>query len=75
MDQRKTSVDALQGWLVLAPLAALCAPPGYSFFDGAPDTSSLGVGVAALGVLPALALALLRGRGDRAMPTLPLWIV
>lgn len=75
MDSTRTPLDTLQGWLVLAPLAVLCAPPGFSPFDGAPDTTSIGTGVAALGVLPAVLLALLRGRGDRALPMAPLWIV
>ncbi|QDV06477.1 O-Antigen ligase [Planctomycetes bacterium Poly30] len=75
MDSRNTSLDTLQGWLVLAPLAVLCAPPGFSPFDGAPDTTAIGTGIAALGVIPALLLALLRGRGDRALPMAPLWIV
>lgn len=74
MDQKKSPLDALHGWLVLAPLAVLCAPPGYSFFDGAPDTTSIGVGVAALSVLPAVLVALFRGRGDRSLLVVPLWI-
>jgi O-antigen ligase/tetratricopeptide (TPR) repeat protein len=74
MDLKKSPLDALHGWLVLAPLAVLCAPPGYSLFDGAPDTTSIGVGVSVLGIVPALLMALLRGRGDRSLPVLLLWI-
>lgn len=74
MDLKKSPLDALHGWLVLAPLAVLCAPPGYSLFDGAPDTTSIGVGVSVLGIVPALLMTLLRGRGDRSLPVLLLWI-
>ncbi|MEM8711969.1 MAG: hypothetical protein AAGG01_13545 [Planctomycetota bacterium] len=67
-------LDALHGWLVLLPLAVLCAPPGYSLFDGAPDTVSVGVAASALGILPALLMALARGRGVGAAPMAPLWV-
>ena len=53
-------LDPLQGWLLVAALAALCLPPPWGLFDGAPDTASLGAGLGALLALPALAVAVLR---------------
>lgn len=66
-DQR---LDVLQGWLLLLPFLALCLPEPWSLFTGAPDVISIGVGVCALGVLPALLVSTLRAfanRGDEEL--------
>ncbi|GEM_PF-1012347 len=76
------SLDRLQAWLVLLPLAVLCFPGellsagsgALSPFMGAPDTTSIGVGITALSAIPAALLATLRGRGSR-MLGLPLFYV
>ncbi|MEM1447657.1 MAG: hypothetical protein AAF957_14715 [Planctomycetota bacterium] len=60
------ALDALAGWLVLLPFAALAIPGSASPFADAPDTVSIGVAAIALAALPALALATLRGRGGDA---------
>ena len=61
------SLDRLQAWLVLLPLAVLCFPGellslgggALSPFQGAPDTTSIGVGITALSAIPAALLATL----------------
>ena len=76
------SLDRLQGWLVLLPLAVLCFPGellsvgsgALSPFEGAPDTTSIGVGIVALSAIPAALLATLRGRGSRLLG-LPLFYI
>ncbi len=76
------SLDRLQAWLVLLPLAVLCFPGellslgggALSPFQGAPDTTSIGVGITALSAIPAALLATLRGRGSRLLG-LPLFYI
>ena len=76
------SLDRLQAWLVLLPLGVLCFPGellssgdgALSPFQGAPDTTSLGVGIGALSAIPAALLATLRGRGSRLLG-LPLFYI
>ena len=76
------SLEVLQGWLVLLPLAVLCLPGellsagsgALSPFEGAPDTTSIGVGIVALSAIPAALLATLRGRGSRLLG-LPLFYI
>ncbi len=76
------SLELLQGWLVLLPLAVLCLPGellsagsgALSPFEGAPDTTSIGVGIVALSAIPAALLATLRGRGSRPLG-LPLYYI
>jgi O-antigen ligase/tetratricopeptide (TPR) repeat protein len=76
------SLEVLQGWLVLLPLAVLCLPGqllstgsgALSPFEGAPDTTSIGVGIVALSAIPAALLATLRGRGGRLLG-LPLFYI
>ncbi|MEM9803261.1 MAG: hypothetical protein AAGA20_23280, partial [Planctomycetota bacterium] len=66
--------DALLGWLVVAPFAFLAWPGPGGLFSGAPDTVSIGIGATALGALPAVLLATLRGRGA-ALVGLPLLVI
>lgn len=76
------SLEVLQGWLVLLPLAVLCLPGellsagsgALSPFEGAPDTTSIGVGIVALSAIPAALLATFRGRGSRLLG-LPLFYI
>ena len=75
-------LDRLQAWLALLPLGVLCFPGellssgagALSPFEGAPDTTSIGVGITALSAIPAALLAILRGRGSRLLG-LPLFYV
>ena len=69
------SLDRLQAWLVLLPLAVLCLPGELLSADGAaldpfqdaPDTTSIGLGISALAALPATLLATVRARGSRLL--------
>jgi len=78
-DDDRPALDALQGWLILLPFAALSIPgtiPGaFSVFAGAPDTISIGIGAMALGALPAVGLATLRGRGGDAVGLAALFVL
>jgi len=78
-DNDRPALDALQGWLILLPFAALSIPgtiPGaFSLFAGAPDTISIGIGAMALGALPAVGLATLRGRGGDAVGLAALFVL
>lgn len=78
-DDDHPALDALQGWLILLPFAALSVPgtiPGaFSLFAGAPDTLSIGIGAMALGALPAVGLATLRGRGGDAVGLAALFVL
>ncbi|MEM9378850.1 MAG: hypothetical protein AAGB93_02795 [Planctomycetota bacterium] len=65
-EEASPALDALAGWLVLLPFAALAIPGSTSVFADAPDTVSMGTAAVALAALPALALATLRGRGGDA---------
>lgn len=77
-----SSLDRLQAWLVLLPLAVLCFPGellstgagALSPFEGAPDTTSIGIGIVALSAIPAALLATVRGRGSRLLG-LPLFYI
>lgn len=68
MDARtERRLDVLQAWLLLLPPLALALPSPWSPFTGAPDVISIGAGLCALGVLPALLVSALRaflGRED-----------
>lgn len=61
MDARtERRLDVLQAWLLLLPPLALALPSPWSLFTGAPDVISIGAGLCALGVLPALLVSALR---------------
>ncbi|MEE2940632.1 MAG: hypothetical protein VX460_09640 [Planctomycetota bacterium] len=60
-------LDVLQAWLLLLPPLALALPSPWSPFTGAPDVISVGAGLCALGLLPALLVSAERaflGRED-----------
>ncbi len=60
-------LDVLQAWLLLLPPLTLALPSPWSPFTGAPDVISIGTGLCALGLLPALLVSAVRaflGRED-----------
>lgn len=60
MSDRNAALDALQGWLILAPFVFLCVSAPWGPLLDAPDVLSIGVAIAALGAIPPLVLAALR---------------
>lgn len=69
MTDRNAALDALQGWLVLAPLFYLALPAPWGPLTDAPDPLSIGVGIAGLGAIPPVLLVCLRlWRGSAGAP-------